>query len=67
MNKDEKIRKIVKELFESEIMRSVTTLALFEKTDLLTKRGVSLAGMGLAKIVEKGIALPWEAEWGETG
>ncbi len=65
MDKDEKIRKIVEELFGSEIMRSVTTLALFEKTDLLTKRGMSLASMGLSKMAKKGIAFPWEAEWEE--
>jgi len=65
MEKDEKIRKIVEKLFESEIMRSLVTLTLFEKTDLLTPRAISLASMGLSKMAEQGITFPWEPDWNE--
>jgi len=61
--KDERIRKIVEGLFESEVMRSLTTLALFEKTGFLTKNGQALASMGLKKMAEKGMDFPWESQW----
>jgi len=63
MEKEEKIRKICEELFESEVMRCLVGLELLEKHEFLTKRARSLASMGLAEMVKKGIPFPWERGW----
>ena len=51
----------VDKLFESEQMRAVTKLMLLDNT-LLSPRGQSMASMGMKKLVELGIRLPWEPE-----
>jgi len=61
-DKTKDVMSVVNELFESDEMRCVVKLFLLQKEDWLSKRGQSIASMGVAKIVKLHIPLPWESE-----
>jgi len=50
---EQELRKAVEKTSESEIMRSLVTL-YFSKSDTLTKRGLSIASMGVKKLLDAG-------------
>ena len=53
---EQELRKAVEKTLESEIMRALVTL-YFSKPDMLTKRGLSLASMGVKRLVDAGYNL----------
>ena len=50
---EQELRKAVESTSESEIVRALVTL-YFSKPDLLTKRGLSIASMGVKNLVDAG-------------
>ena len=52
--KETKLRKAVEKTQESEIMRSLVTLFFVQKGELLSRRGQSMASMGVKKLLDSG-------------
>lgn len=53
-NKEKRLRLAVNATQESEIMRSLVTLFFTQKGSLLSKRGQSIASMGVKRLLDAG-------------
>jgi hypothetical protein len=52
-SKDQKIREAVEKSWDSEVLRSAIIL-FFMKPDILTKKGQSIASMGVKRLLQNG-------------